>query len=302
MKKLLALVLAALFLLSLSPSYVHALEESPELISQYEPGGDPNYEGDEPVDGNHDKPRRSKSLAYWEEKMASIHLTGKLAEDVLTIAQSQVGYSADSTCYEETASGGKKYYTRYGEWYGNSFIDWCDAFVSFCVYYAGSESYPVEASCYRHMMSLKRTGYWREWNAYVPKKGDIVFFALKLDKGQARPTHVGIVEEVIPGDGVQPGKLITIEGNQRNPDGGTSCVRRVERNLKYVVGYGTYERGKTYPEQDSVRSNGRTVIKEDSRSFVEYPTEAAMRFLGFLNTRYYAYWFPQGTEAEGAQN
>ncbi|MBR5701734.1 MAG: hypothetical protein IKX47_04650, partial [Oscillospiraceae bacterium] len=64
--------------------------------------------------------------------------------------------------------------------------------------------------------------------------------------------------------------------------------------------YGTYEKCKTYPEVYTVRSNGWTIIDEDSRYFVERPTEEAMRFLGFVNSRYYQYWFPEGA-AETAE-
>ncbi len=314
MKKLLALLLAALLLLPLPSSLARADgpddpptalpptsggDPAPETDLPPAEGADPAEDGDEPAAGPATKPRRSKSLKRWEEQRQSIALTGDLQADVLIIAQSQVGYSADATYYEESASGKKRYYTRYGEWIGSMFCDWCDAFVSFCVYYGGSDSYPVERSCTRHMMALKRTGYWREWNSYVPKPGDLVFF--NFDAKKSNPTHVGIVEEVIEPEGNKAGQLITIEGNQRNPKGNTPCVRRMTRNVKNVVGYGVYEPGKTYPEANTVRSNGWTIIDENSRYFVEYPTEEAMRFLGFLNSRYYAYWFPEASDAAPTQ-
>ncbi len=311
MKKLLALLLVALILLSLPSPLACADEDEhddpptmlpttsgddPTPVDDILPGVgvDPTEGEDEPVAGPGTEPRRSKSLKYWEEQRQSITLTGDLRKDVLLIAQSQVGYSADATFYEESSSGKKRYYTRYGEWAGSMFCDWCDAFVSFCVYYGGSDSYPVETSCARHMMALKRTGYWREWNSYVPKPGDLVFFNFKPKNGS--PNHVGIVEEVIEPEDGKAGLLITIEGNQRNPNGSTSCVRRMTRNLKNVVGYGVYKEGKTYPEANTVRSNGRTIIDENSRYFVEYPTWEAMRFLGLLNSRYYVYWFPKASD------
>ena len=146
------------------------------------------------------------------------------------------------------------------------------------------------------MMALRRTGYWREWNSYVPKPGDLVFFDFKSKNGS--PTHVGIVEKVIEPEDNKPGQLITIEGNQRNSNGTTPCVRRMTRNLKNVVGYGVYKEGRTYPETNTIRSNGWTIIDENSRYFVEYPTWEAMEFLGFLNSRYYDYWFPEASETE----
>ena len=283
MKKLLALLLAALFLLSLPLPAARADGASPQ-----------------PTEKPHNKPRWSRSLAYWErEEFPKIALTGDFQEDLLTIARVQLGYTADKTCYEETASGRKKYYTRYGAWYGSPYSDWCDSFVSFCVYYAGNADYPREYSCERHMFRLKAAGYWREWNAYVPQPGDIAFFA--LNENSAAPNHVGIVEEVVWDEGDKAGYLITIEGNMDNPKGGMNSVQRVTRPLDKVVGYGTYEQGKVYPEANTFRSTGWTIIDEASIYFIEYPQEEALRFLGLYGTRYYQYWFPEETEPRPAE-
>ena len=53
----------------------------------------------------HDQPQWSKSLECWERERQDIPLTGQFREDVLTIARSQLGYSADGTCYEEDDRG-----------------------------------------------------------------------------------------------------------------------------------------------------------------------------------------------------
>ena len=225
-------------------------------------------------------------------------LTGDLREDILIIARSQLGYSADWTCYEEDETG-RHLYTRYGAWDGATFSDWCDSFVSFCIFYAGNASYPGESSCYRHMFALKKAGYWREWNSYIPRKGDIVFFSFPAQ--YPMPAHVGIVEEVIWGEGNQPSRLVTIEGNQNNPNGGTACVRRMVRLLSDVVGYGTYEPGKIYPEGYSYRTDGWQTIDPDSPYFLEYPVEEVLRFLGLENTQYYAHWFPDEPEEEAPE-
>lgn len=279
MKKLLALLLVALILLSLPLGPVLA-------------DGEDGAAASETTEKPHDKPRWSKSLKYWEqEELPKLTLTGNFREDLLTVARAQLGYTADKSCYQETASGKKRYYTRYGAWDGATFAEWCDSFVSFCIYYAGNKSYPGESSCERHMFRLKAAGYWREWNAYIPKKGDIVFFT--LSKNHAAPNHVGLVEEVVLGEGDTAGYLITIEGNMANPKGGMNIVRRMTRSLDQVVGYGTYEQGKTYPEADTFRSNGWTIIDEESVYFIEYPKEEVLRFLGLYGSRYYEYWFPE---------
>ena len=260
--------------------------EEPEATLEPEATQEP-----EATEGPHDTPRWDKSLESWKRERAKLVLSGDLREDILTIARSQLGYSADSTCYQLTKSGKKRYYTRYGDWNGGRFCDWCDSFVSFCVYFAGNKSYPQDSSCARHMMRLKQGGYWREWNSYIPRKGDLVFFV--LGKSAGAPNHVGLVEEVVPAADGRRAYLVTIEGNQRNPDGTTPCVRRMERPLSSVVGYGVYEEGPVYPAAYTVRSNGSWIIDETSRFFVERPTREALQFLGLENSRYYAYWFPK---------
>ena len=269
--------------------------QEPEPEPTDEPVAEPEDDDEDPVDKPHDQPRWSKSLAYWERERQDIALTGDIREDVLIIARSQLGYSADATCYEEDETG-RRFYTRYGAWDGATFSDWCDTFVSFCIFYAGKTDYPAESSCRRHMFALKEAGYWREWNAYVPQKGDIVFFSFPAQ--YPMPCHVGIVEEVIPGEGGAPSRLITIEGNQLNPDGKTACVRRMVRSVSDVVGYGTYTIGKIYPQGYSYRTDGFQTIEPDSPYFVEYPMEEVLRFLGLENTSYYARWFPEGPAAE----
>ena len=107
---------------------------------------------------------------------------------------------------------------------------------------------------------------------------------------------MGLVEEVILGDGNEPSRLVTIEGNQYNPNGKTACVRRMVRPLTNVVGYGTYTVGKVYPQGYSYRpdENGYQIFEPGSIYFVEYPVEEVLQFLGLKGTRYYNYWFPEG--------
>ena len=301
MIKRLSLMLALLLLFSLP------------VFSAWGAEGDSSYSEsgeDYSEDTNSDRsarriPAEEKSLAYWEQTRGEIALTGDLRQDVLIIAQSQVGYTSDEDYYNKTESGRKRFYTRYGEWYGRKFSEWCDMFVSFCVYYAGGTDYPVEYSCMRHMFALKKAGYWREWNCYIPQPGELVFFCTRKSS-RLMPNHVAVVEEVIPAHGIEPSALVVSDGNMSNPNGGTSCVRRSTYTLDEVVGYGVYEVGKTYSEWYSVRAFGWEVFGPDSTYFVETPTREALQFLGMQDTKYYEYWFPEeeleeSEETEGSQ-
>lgn len=82
----------------------------------------------------------------WEATIPT--LSGNWAEDVVSIAQSQLGYE-ESTANFKLADDGetRKGYTRYGAWYGNKYGDWSAMFASFCLNYAEipSKTVPVNS-------------------------------------------------------------------------------------------------------------------------------------------------------------
>ncbi|MBQ3650900.1 MAG: CHAP domain-containing protein [Clostridia bacterium] len=291
MRKLVSVALALLLLFSLSVFPAWAAEGDPASSSDSSGSGSSGGSGKQPSIQR--SPTEEKSLAYWEATRGSIQLTGDLRKDILIITRAQLGYSADLFYYEQEPSGKQRFYTRYGEWYGRKFSDWCDMFVCFCIYYAGGTDYPFESSCMRHVYALKEAGYWREWNCYIPQAGDLVFF--NPGRKQLYPDHVGVIEAILPGDGTTPSLLLVIDGNMASSNYGAPCVRRSVYSVADVVGYGVYERGKTYPPKDTVRSEGWQVIGPDSVYFVDYPTEEALRFLGLRGTKYYEFWFPEPT-------
>lgn len=142
--------------------------------------------------------------SQWERTLPD-NLSGNWSEDIIAIAQSQLGYTESSKNYTLAEDGSKKGYTRYGDWYGNPCGEWCAMFVSFCSHYAGipQEAMLYEMSCLRMVNNLISIGVFHEAAGYTPQPGDIVFFQWE---GSSIPSHVGIVAET--GD-----KLITIEGN-----------------------------------------------------------------------------------------
>ena len=233
-----------------------------------------------------DLPAYVPGLAYWEATRREIPLTGDIGTDVVRIAQSQVGYSADLNNIYEDPDDGPKPYTRYGEWFGWTYSAWCDMFVSFCIYYAGFENYPFEVSCIRHEKALKKNGFWREWNAYLPQQGDLVFLNLEEDTKVA--THIAIVERIVPPSDDEPAKLITIEGNLKN-DEGVSCVRRMERSFAQVTGYGTYTVGRLYPEKITHRDDRFPMVHYT----YETPDREVLEFIGLGDSAYIQLYFPE---------
>ncbi len=164
----------------------------------------------------------------WEATLPE--LTGVRADDVVAIAQSQIGY-AESTKNFRLAEDGetRQGYTRYGAWYGNEYGDWEAMFASFCLYYAGipESEFPEASGVYAWMTDLKKLERYADAADYTPVPGDILFFD---NDGDREADHVGIVEEVSSGGD----RIRTIEGNSSN---------QVKENSyaagdKAILGYG----------------------------------------------------------------
>ena len=162
----------------------------------------------------------------WEKTFNNVELTGLWSQDVLAIAESQMGYQESTANYVvredgTTLSG----YTRYGAWYGVPYGDWCAMFTSFCLHYAQVESMPLNSVCATWIQELDELGWYQEAGTYAPLPGDLIFFDWNAN---GISDHVGFVAEV------DEAQLTTIEGNSGNQ------VRRNTYDLtdKTILGYG----------------------------------------------------------------
>ena len=72
----------------------------------------------------------------WKKTFEHVALTNDVSENIVAIANTQVGYSESILNYEYDAYAVKQGYNRYGQWYGTPYGDWNSIFVSFCVNYA----------------------------------------------------------------------------------------------------------------------------------------------------------------------
>lgn len=139
------------------------------------------------------------------------------AAQVLTIAQSQVGYKE-----------GRNNSNKYGTAYGMNNVSWCMEFVWWCFKQAGMDFYKTASctACYKHYAAnaVSRNSL---------KPGDIVFFDWD---GSGDCDHVGIVESV------GSSRITTIEGNtsagnsgsQSNGDGVYRRYRRITQVAKAI--------------------------------------------------------------------
>ena len=162
--------------------------------------------------------------ASWEKSVAEVRLSGDWRQDLVAIAQSQLGYQ-ESRINFVIEDGVRRGYTRYGDWYGAPYAQWCGMFVAFCQEYAGipAKSYPQAAGVSAYMDAIDAMDALED-SDYMPERGDLVFF---MWENEETPSHMGIVENV---DGVN---LYTIEGNS------ASIVQRRSYSLYSddIIGY-----------------------------------------------------------------
>ena len=136
-----------------------------------------------------------ETASDWETTIPDLSDCETWAEKLLAVAGSQLGYHESILNFRVDSDGEHKGYTRYGEWYGNPYGDWCAMFVSFCLNYAGIDKdiVPQNANCSTWMSDLDDRGLFNDAETYVPEEGDIVFFR---QHSKTKADHIGIVKEV----------------------------------------------------------------------------------------------------------
>ncbi|MBR3794839.1 MAG: peptidoglycan-binding protein [Clostridia bacterium] len=189
--------------------------------------------------------------------------TGALADDraemLINAAVSQLGYAA--------SRGG---YTKYGEWGGKAYGEWCSEFVSWCVNFADEHYgtamldsvYPMQTTCEHGAQWFKDQGRYVAVNGgilgkeeqfyladgvsvkerpYIPQRGDLIYIEWYKYN---RLDHVGIVEFVTQDeDGTY--YVHTIEGNNHILGPEPTVVARYVYRLDdpSIRGYGVLQEG-----------------------------------------------------------
>lgn len=139
----------------------------------------------------------------WEKSVSRARLTGDWAEDVVSVAKTQLGYTESTENYAVLEDGETmKGYTRYGAWYGDEYGDWSAMFVSFCLNYAeiSAKYVPQSGDCEDWVVMLSDKDYdlYQKAGDYTPVPGDLVF--LDTDK-DGKAELAGIVSECVKEDG-----------------------------------------------------------------------------------------------------
>ena len=218
-----------------------------------------------------------ENASVWERTFRNVKLTGKWNEDVLAIAQTQLGYTESTANYEVQEDGTTmKGYTRYGDWYGNAYGDWCAMFCSFCMNYAGVDRDLIsfEAGCQTWVNKLSSEKYdlYHTADTYIPVPGDLVFFdwdefdANHPENRQA--DHIGfVVELVYDQESKELTKIKTIEGNS----GDQVRENSYEMDCEDIIGYGEIPRNPEWFTLESITDTGIQVTVEGLNSSLPFP-------------------------------
>lgn len=159
-----------------------------------------------------------ETAEVWEKTLPE-ELSGIWADDLVAVAESQLGYKESTANYEVTEDEEVKGYTRYGEWYGDPYGDWNAMFVAFCLNYA---KIPESA--------VPRTGDVQSWieamrdgdrgyelsvkeTDYTPMMGNLVLLDLNED---GKADRIGIVVEYKEAGLLTGEKVRVIEGDSND--------------------------------------------------------------------------------------
>ena len=239
------------------------------------------------------------------------------AEMLVNAAVSELGYTA--------TKGG---YSKYGEWGGKAYGEWCSEFVSWCVARADEvygtsmlgTDYPLQTSCADGAAWFKERGRYITVNGglrgeegqfyledgvsvadrpYVPQRGDLIYIEWYKYN---RLDHVGIVEFVTQDtDGTY--LVHTIEGNNGILGPTPTQVRRYTYRLDdpSIRGYGVRESGLVGTEL-KMGSAGEEVVAYQ-KNLIElgfYDDEPAGKFGKGTQTATQNYQKARGLSVTGA--
>lgn len=163
------------------------------------------------------------------KNLLNVNLTGNQRDDIVAVAQSQVGYMDGGNRNDISGTsqnhGG---YTEYGHYVvggGGKGYAWCAMFVSWCAQKANIGQEIIRKSTFANPNTFGVTYYARE--THGPQKGDLIFFKGKNSTAK-NWSHVGIVT------GADANFVYTVEGNNND------CVRNVRYPLNHfeIKGYG----------------------------------------------------------------
>lgn len=186
----------------------------------------------------------------WKKTFEKVAMTNNVAENLVAVAGTQVGYTESLQNYEFDAYAEKHSYTRYGEWYGSPYGEWNTLFVSFCMDYANinnSESF-ISASAESMRCAWSEKNLYFSADEYSGSRGDVVFFDEDSDQKADRTAIVVHKNESV---------LVAIEGDVNG-----AVEDMVYKDFDDILGYGKtsrlyaadyIENSEEYSDRESVK-------------------------------------------------
>lgn len=165
----------------------------------------------------------------WENSIKDVRLVSVISQNVVLVAESQIGYTESTLNFEVSSDGVRRGYTRYGQWFGNPYGDWSTMFTSFCLSYAGATELPLSSGAEALHLLWEEEKIYLDASFYKPVSGDIVF----LDTNEN-----GTIDATAVVTEVSENEITVIQGDHNQ------SVEKVQYSLDSTVikGYGTLSR------------------------------------------------------------
>lgn len=116
----------------------------------------------------------------WQAANADAVITGEWNQDLLSVAKTQLGYEQSEKNFEIDPADGVtlRYYSRYGQSYGNAYGEWDVMFLAYCLKYAEipQSAIPQEASVLALRSSMSGMDWLLEEDGSAAQPGDIVIY------------------------------------------------------------------------------------------------------------------------------
>jgi len=164
--------------------------------------------------------------ADWDQAFADMVRGPTTKENVVLVAQSQIGYTESTQNFEVDANGIRRGITRYGQWYGNPYGDWSTMFASFCLNYAGAMDAPMNSGAEAMRLEWEAADLYNNVSQSLPEIGNLIF--IRKDADATVADSVAIIT------GVDETTITAIAGDWEN----TVAEIQLQPNDPVILGYG----------------------------------------------------------------
>lgn len=223
-----------------------------------------------------------ETAAVWEASLPD-QLTSQWADDLVLVAETQIGYEESVKNYILAEDGETKHgITRYGQWYGNPYGDWSVMFLTFCLNYADvpQEAIPWSPGAYNMMRLAEDAGILTLPDADAGSTGNILFLDTD-DNGNA--------DKALIVTAMNDGSITAVGGDWDN------CVAEVylAKDDPMIVGYINVGAVQT---AISAGSDDETALSDESA-----PTEETEPTEGSSNISLTMELLPEETDMDDAE-